>query len=129
MESVNELQDQVVRIGIIYNWKGLKEENYIYTPLELAEYDPTLLTNCLTSPNEWHPSTLSDCAWKTWEGTLLESDDEIRSFLNGDYNSDYEDECADWYWANEADNDLYGHTSHTMVNEIKRLNISEEYLQ
>lgn len=129
MENMNGEQGEIVKIGIIYNWKGLKEENYIYTPKELAKYDPDLLNNCLASPDEWHPSTLAHCAWKTWEGKLLQSDEEVQSFLNGAYNSDYEDEAEDWYWVNEVNNNLYGYSSSTMMHETKRLNISEKYLQ
>ena len=28
--------------GIIYNWKGLKEENYLYTEEELKQFDNEL---------------------------------------------------------------------------------------
>ena len=51
--------------GIIYNWKGLKEENYLYTAEELKQFDKELYENCIAYPSEWHDSTKAECAWKT----------------------------------------------------------------
>ena len=128
-----------MKIGIVYNWKGLKEENYIYTLDELAELDMDLLIQCLTNPDEWHDSVKAECAWKTWRGKLLCSDAQIESFLNGAYNDDPydkdedEDEdkdfVSDWYWANQISNDLYGVSSSTMSKELERFNVSKELIQ
>ena len=121
-----------MKIGIIYNWKGLKEENYIYTLDELAELDMDLLIQCLTNPDEWHDSVKAECAWKTWRGKLLRSDAQIEGFLNGAYNDDpYEDEyfVSDWYWANQISNDLYGVSSSTMSKELERFNVPKKLIQ
>ena len=38
--------------GIIYNWKGLKEENYLYTAEELRLFDEELYQDCMTKPDD-----------------------------------------------------------------------------
>ena len=116
-------------IGIIYNWKGLKEENYLYTLDEMAEFDFELLRDCLNNPDTFNDSQKSECANKTWEGRLIKTDEEIRAFLRGCSNSDVEllkyknpeTDYSDWYWENVLDNDLYGKKSETMKQNLDRL--------
>lgn len=109
-------------IGIIYNWKGLKEENYLYTLDEMAKYDFELLKDCLNNPNVFNDSTKSMSANKTFMGKLLKTDEEVESFLSGMYNDNIEEvkfnnpniDYSDWYWENIPDNNLYGEESDTM---------------
>lgn len=107
--------------GIIYNWKGLKEENYLYTAEELKRFDEGLYKDCMAKPHEWHDSTLSECAWKTWMGIRLDDEFELEHFLTGDYNESLETEVDGWYWENVKDNDLYGVTSNTMSEALKEI--------
>ena len=107
--------------GIIYNYKGIKEENYLYTVEELKRFDPQLYENCIAEPWEWHDSTMSVVANKTWMGTMLQDEDELRRFLTGVFNNDCGDD--EWYWNNVFANDLYGTKSHTLINTIAELDI------
>ena len=115
-------------IGIIYNWKGLKEENYLYTLDEIAESDFDLLIDCLNNPDTFNVSSKPVAANKTWEGRLLKNDDEIKDFLRGCWNDDIEllkgenpgTDYDDWYWENVLDNDLYGKKSETMKQNLDK---------
>ena len=102
--------------GIIYNWKGLKEENYLYTAEELKQFDEKLYEDCMNGhTNEWFDSTKSECAWKTWMGFKITEERFLKRFLAGMYNeTERMDEDDDWYWENVEDNDLYGYPSNTM---------------
>lgn len=102
--------------GIIYNYKGIKEENYLYTAEELKRFDPQLYEDCMAEPCEWHDSTMSVVANKTWMGKKLINNIQIEGFLSGWYNEITDDE--DWYWENVLDNDLYGEKSSTMRDII-----------
>lgn len=116
-------------IGIVYNWKGLKEENYLYTLDEISKYDFELLRDCLNNPEEWVDSKKVVAANKTWEGRLLKTDEEVKDFLCGRWNNDIEEmkennpdtDYGDWYWENVLDNDLYGEKSETMKQNLDRL--------
>lgn len=107
-------------VGIIYNWKGLKEENYLYTLDELAEVDFKLLVECLNDPTTFILSQLIPCSWKTWEGRLLKTEEEVIEFLSGKFNDDAKCNGPDWYWENCVDNDLYGKDSYTMSEALER---------
>ena len=110
--------------GIIYNWKGLKEENYLYTAEELQRFDKELYEDCMAKPNEWHDSIMPDCSWKTWMGTAIKDKNELEWFLVGNDNDTERVEYdEDWYWENVEDNDLYSCASSTMreaLAEIKK---------
>ena len=109
-------------IGIVYDWKGLKEENYLYTLDEMAVHDFELLKDCLNEPDTFHGSVLIEVANKTWEGRLLRTEQEVRDFLNGRWNNNIEEmkeynpdvDYSEWYWENVLDNDLYGKKSDTL---------------
>ena len=125
-------------IGIIYNWKGLKEENYIYTIEEMAEFDPVVLDQCLMEQDEWHNGGF--CANKTYNAVCLHDEESLRSFLLGESNDSIDDmldsnqdrnpeDYSDWYWANQLNNDLYGHRSNTLKKIVNKLGIPKEYCQ
>lgn len=115
--------------GIIYNWKGLKEENYLYTEEELKQLDNKLYEDCMAKPDEWHDSTKAECGWKTWMGVTIKNEGELIEFLNGEYN----DTCSaeddeNWYWENIEENDLYGCKSNTMREALAKQMINKEDL-
>lgn len=108
--------------GIIYNWKGLKEENYLYTEEELEQFDKKLYEDCMARPDEWHDSTMPECGWKTWMGIMLKNEKELMDFLNGEYNDTLRaDEDEDWYWDTIESNDLYGYKSNTMREALAEM--------
>ena len=120
---------ETMLIGIVYNWKGLKEENYLYTLDEIAKYDFELLKDCINNPETFNDSSKPVAANKTWEGRLLKTDEEVKDFLRGRCNEDIvclkeENPGTDydgWYWENVLDNDLYGEKSETMKRNLDRL--------
>ena len=108
--------------GIIYNYHGIKEENYLYTAEELKKFDIGLFNMCVLGSGAWHDSNLVDCASKTWMGTMIENDEMLYKFLKGKFNSTEQDK--DWYWENVEDNDLYGgmRKSDTMRKALTEFN-------
>ena len=64
-------------IGIVCNWKGVKEENYLYTLDEMAKYDFELLKDCLNNPDAFNDSLKLKSANKTRMGRLLKTDEEV----------------------------------------------------
>ena len=113
-------------VGIIYNWKGLKEENYLYTVEEMKKYDPQLLDDTLSNPNEFFSSQLIECANKTWEGILISNEEELYSFLTGELNDDIRD--GEWYWENVLSDDLYGYKSNTLSDIMDELGIYHQQI-
>ncbi|MEE1084989.1 MAG: hypothetical protein UH850_14780 [Paludibacteraceae bacterium] len=112
--------------GIIYNWKGLKEENYLYTAEELKKFDKELYDDCMKKPDKWHDSTMPDCSWKTWMGIAIKDKDELKWFLAGNDNDTERVEYdEDWYWENVEDNDLYGYKSNTMIEALAKMKIED----
>lgn len=118
-------------IGIIYNWKGLKEENYLYTLDEVGKYDIGLLKDCLNNPGKFVESEKIVAANKTWDGRLLETPEEVKDFLCGRWNTNIKEmkennpdtDYSDWYWENVLDNDLYGEKSDTLRKAVKKYQI------
>ena len=112
--------------GIIYDWKGLKEENYLYTEEELKRFDKELYEDCMAKPYEWHDSTKAECAWKTWMGFKIVGENFLKLFLSGQYNeTEREEEDEGWYWENVDSNDLYGCASNTMREALAEIKIED----
>ena len=109
--------------GIIYNWKGLKEENYLYTADELKQFDEGLYKDCINNEYGWCDSKLIECAWKTWMGLKINDDEELYLFLSGYYNDDSHEDDDEWYWENVEDNDLYGVKSDTMKIALRSMGL------
>lgn len=115
-------------IGIVYNWKGIKEENYLYTLDEIAKFDFELLRDCFNNPDGFNDSTKAESANKTWMGRLLKTGEEVKDFLKGGWNDDIEllklenpeTDYSDWYWENVRDNDLYGEKSGTLKQALAK---------
>ena len=126
------LSTRTMLTGIVYNWKGLKEENYLYTLDEMAKYDFELLKDCLNNPEGFNDSSKAKSADKTWMGRLLKTEEEVSDFLKGGWNDDTEllkwenpdTDYSDWYWENVRDNDLYGEKSGTMKQALKRFGLA-----
>lgn len=120
--------------GIVYNWKGLEEENYIYTAEELQRFDPELYEDVTNSKDGQAES--SSCGWKTWICYQLNTEEEVKSFLMGSKNgmpvsikSDSFIELLDeWYWRSCIENDFYRIASDTMKKLVAHWKIKEEFL-
>lgn len=92
-------------IMVIYNWKGLKEENYLYTVEEFKRRNSELAEAMEKYSGEWTCDVFS--ADKTYVAKKTVSEDELFEFLNGAYNDTEQSETdANWYWENRCD-DLF----------------------
>ena len=116
--------------GVIYNWKGLKEENSVYTEEQMLEVDPPAVYFAY-NPDNWH-----DCcdgaftANKTYVVFKIYNQEQLQEFLSGklnddisfydqsegkpDENGEYGDWRDGWYWENVAENLWTGCDNPTM---------------
>ena len=105
-------------IGIICDWNGYSEDNYLYTPKQLSNRDPDLLYRLLVEEpgstsaprkgvNFAKSDILSDSN-KIAVGFLIKNREMLFSFLNGFYNKEGKNSknTKDWYWEN-VELDLY----------------------
>ena len=116
LKAAGESEVEFPLYGLIENWKGLMEENFIYTKAELEKYDPELC-EALESEAE-ASSSLPATANRTLVGRRLDNKEELVKFLSGQWN-DQEDNPTDWYWKNSETNNFYGDDSSTMRAALK----------
>lgn len=110
----------LTRVGIVYNYKGLCESNYIYTRADAAKNISTWLgeqesNKIIGKLEEIGFSAGEASANKTYEFYDISDDEKLQDFLNGEYNDNALDAClrnyddllsiednykryADWYW-------------------------------
>ena len=114
--------------GIIYDWKGLKEENSIYTAAQLKELDEAFV------PEDRYDGAIA--ANKTYMAIRLtgktpeETDQNVREFLTGRYNEAGDIEYIEgWYWETGEENFFTGEKNETTLEYIDRLQIPPEDLR
>lgn len=114
--------------GIIYDWKGLKEENSLYTVAQLKALDEAFVPQERYDGAFWGNKTYM--AFRLNGNTPAETDENIRAFLTGKYN-----EAADmpyvegWYWETVEENLFTGEKNETTLEHIRRLQIPEDELR
>ncbi len=112
--------------GLIYNWKGLKEENSIYTASELAELDEAFV------PEERYDGAIA--ANKTYMvfrltgNTQEETERNIKRFLTGEYNKEEIIPHEDWYWETVKENFFTGEQNQTTIDYINKLQLRDSDL-
>lgn len=111
--------------GIVYNWKGLKEENSIYTANQLKELDKAFVQVEMYDGSFDANKTYS--AFKLTGSSQDETLSNIRSFLTGKYNDSPMHE--DWYWETVRTNLFTGEENATTNEYINRLNLKEKELR
>lgn len=114
--------------GLIYDWKGLKEENSLYTGKQLKELDAAFV------PEDRYDGAIA--ANKTYMAIRLtgktpeETDQNVRKFLTGKYNEAGDIEYIEgWYWETVEENFFTGEKNETTLKYIDRLNIPSEDLR
>lgn len=90
--------------GIVLDYKGLKEEKFLYTEKELEKRDPELLQKCKMNPNHYEDSTWGT-ANKTISGIMIENTYDLKKFFNNVVD-DTKSKNEDWYSMN-CIHDLY----------------------
>lgn len=125
-ETSERVADDVY--GLLYNWKGLKEENSLYTAAQLKELDEAFV------PEDRYDGAIA--ANKTYMAIRLtgktqeETDQNVRDFLTGKYNEDGDVEYIEgWYWETVDENFFTGEKNETTLKYIDRLNIPSEDLR
>lgn len=114
--------------GLIYDWKGLKEENSLYTGKQLKELDAAFV------PEDRYDGAIA--ANKTYMAIRLtgktpeQTDQNVRKFLTGKYNEAGDIEYIEgWYWETVEENFFTGEKNETTLKYIDRLNIPSEDLR
>lgn len=102
-------------IGVIYKWKGLKEENYLYTMEEMWERDSKLLIKCLQQPGVLQDDE-GGSGNRTRVGILLTDQGMVKNFLQYEYNEPADGNNGDYYIENRGD-DLYCLTDKTALRK------------
>lgn len=127
-ETVFESVENNEIYGLIYNWKGLKEENSLYTAALLKELDEAFV------PEDRYDGAIA--ANKTYMAIKLtgktqeETDQNVRDFLTGKYNEAGDIEYIEgWYWETVDENFFTGEKNETTLKYIDRLHISPEDLR
>ena len=125
-ETSERVTDDVY--GLLYNWKGLKEENSLYTAAQLKELDEAFV------PEDRYDGAIA--ANKTYMAIRLtgktqeETDQNVRDFLTGKYNEAGDMEYIEgWYWETVDENFFTGEKNETTLKYIDRLHISPEDLR
>lgn len=125
-ETSEHVADDVY--GLLYNWKGLKEENSLYTAAQLKELDEAFV------PEDRYDGAIA--ANKTYMAIRLtgktqeETDQNVRDFLTGKYNEAGDVEYIEgWYWETVDENFFTGEKNETTLKYIDRLNIPSEDLR
>lgn len=125
-ETSERVADDVY--GLLYNWKGLKEENSLYTAAQLKELDEAFV------PEDRYDGAIA--ANKTYMAIRLtgktqeETDQNVRDFLTGKYNEAGDVEYIEgWYWETVDENFFTGEKNETTLKYIDRLNIPSEDLR
>lgn len=114
--------------GILYNWKGLKEENYIYTAEELKKLDDNFVDD-VDSYEGAFSSNKTYVAYKLTRQTTNETEKNIRNFITGGYNDTVAPDIVDgWYWETMKEDLFSGLPNQTAIDLIEYLNVAEEEL-
>lgn len=112
--------------GVVYDWKGLKEENTIYTTEQLQEHMPGFDSQADLQEGAFDAN-------KTYTVIKLNGSEEtetrykVQSFLTGKYNYAPEG-IDDWYWETRSDNLFTGEANPTAEKIIQYFNLKGEEL-
>lgn len=114
--------------GIIYDWKGLKEENSLYTVEQLKALDEAFVPQERYDGAFWGNKTYM--AFRLSGTTPDETDENIRAFLTGKYNESADMPYVEgWYWETVNENLFMGEINETTLEHIRRLQIPESELR
>ena len=115
--------------GLVFNWKGLKEENYICTAEELQAYEEYF------NPDEerqdlGYSANQTYIIYKLNGATPEETAENVKAFMQGGKNDEQsESEIDGWYWETITDQFYTGKPNLLAINMINALGIKEEDLR
>lgn len=98
-------------IGVIYNWKGLSETNYLYSLEEIEEKDNALYNGLMNYSGNDQPiiDGFAAAANKSSVGILLRDKEELKDFLEFKWNFPefHKEQDENWY-CKLSNEDYYG---------------------
>ena len=129
--SHNELTEKDIfdktLYGLVYNWKGLKEENSVYTEEYLKEVDEDFVPDVEQYEGAIAANKTYFC-YRLNGKTREETEENVRAFLTGAKNDD-SITSHDWYWESVTEDFFTGYENPTMKEVIERLNLSDSDLR
>lgn len=110
--------------GVVYNWKGLKEENSVYTAAQLMALDENF------NP-EYEVQDGAFAANKTYITYRLNSEDDVKAFLTGSKNDTFDgaEIPEGWYWETTTDNLFTGEPNQTTIALIDYFSLTKTDLR
>ena len=128
IESKSDIFDNTL-YGVVYNYKGLLEENYVYTETQLKELDESFIPDV----DEYEGAFVANktyTVYKLSRNTKEETIKNVREFMTGVYNNEYEPTVNDeWYWETRTSELFSGSNNNpTTIEWIARLGVTEKEL-
>jgi hypothetical protein len=116
--------------GLVYNWKGLKEENTIYTSEQLLAEDPNFKPELEVQDGAF-AANKTYIVYKLSGATVEETAANVKAFLTGNKNDTFDGaEIPDgWYWETLDTNLFTGEHNSTASMLIKHFNLTNENLR
>lgn len=115
--------------GLIYNWKGLKDENTVYTAEQLIAEDPSFNPD-LDLQDGGFAANKTYMIYKLNGATVEETADNVKAFMTGKKNYEAEQRDIDgWYWETNTENLFTGRPNPTVETLIKHFNLTPEELR
>lgn len=118
--------------GLIYNWKGLKEENYVYTRSQLHKLDE----NFDAKADRYDGAIAANKTYmvRRLQGETEEETEQIvRDFLTGKYNEEdlgsEAEPVAGWYWETVTEDFFTGEKNETAEALIHLFGLREDQLR
>ena len=118
--------------GLIYNWKGLKEENYVYTRSQLHKLDE----NFDAKADRYDGAIAANKTYMVIRlegGSEEETEQIIRDFLTGKYNEEDLGSEAEpvegWYWETVTEDFFTGEKNQTAEALIHLFGLREDQLR
>lgn len=136
-ENTNEVTElpaekllQEPLFGVVYNWKGLKEENSVYTAAQLSAEDPDF-NPALEQQDGAFAANKTYIVYKLNGATVEETAENVKAFMTGSKN--YEAEQAPlipgWYWETVNYNLFTGVVNPTVDTFVEHFGLSDEALR
>ena len=128
-EKTSNMINREPLYGLIYNWKGLKEENYIYTRSQLEALDEDFDPDA----EQYDGAIAANKTYTVFRlqgSTVQETEQKVRDFLTGKLNDTPEDrEIAGWYWETVTEDFFTGYKNQTAEWAINYFGLRDDQLR
>ncbi|MDE6059371.1 MAG: ssDNA-binding domain-containing protein [Clostridia bacterium] len=116
--------------GVVYNWKGLKEENTVYTAAQLSAEDPDFNPE-LDVQDGAFAANKTYFVYKLTGATSEETAENVRAFMTGNMNDTFDgaEMPEGWYWETRTENLFTGGANPTTEKLIQYLGLKNNDLR